>query len=105
MAVAAERITESYRDYLRELLRDPAEAAAYVNAALEEERDEAVFLRVLHDVVEAHGVSRVAAEAHLNRENVYRIFRERGNPRLSSLEALLRAVGLKLVVAPAEGTQ
>jgi DNA-binding phage protein len=30
----------------------------------------------------------------MNRENVYRIFRERGNPRLSSLEALLRAVGL-----------
>jgi probable addiction module antidote protein len=51
-------------------------------------------------VVEAHGVGEVAQSAHLNRENVYRIFRERGNPRLSSLEALLRAVGLQLTVKP-----
>jgi probable addiction module antidote protein len=96
MAVAAERITESYKDYLRDLLKDPAEAAEYINAALDE--DERVLLRVLKDVVEAHGVGEVAQSAHLNRENVYRIFRERGNPRLSSLEALLRAVGLQLTV-------
>jgi probable addiction module antidote protein len=99
MAVAAERITESYKDYLRDLLKDPAEAAEYINAALDE--DERVLLRVLKDVVEAHGVGEVAQSAHLNRENVYRIFRERGNPRLSSLEALLRAVGLQLTVKPA----
>jgi probable addiction module antidote protein len=100
MAVAAERITESYKDYLHDLLKDPVEAAEYINAALDEE-DERVFLRVLKDVVEAHGVGEVAKSAHLNRENVYRIFRERGNPRLSSLEALLHAVGLQLTVKPA----
>jgi probable addiction module antidote protein len=98
MTVAAERITESYKDYLRDLLKDPAEAAEYINAALDE--DERVLLRVLKDVVEAHGVGEVAQSAHLNRENVYRIFREHGNPRLSSLEALLRAVGLQLTVKP-----
>lgn len=102
MAVAADRITESYEDYLRDLLQDPKEAAEYINAALEED-DERVFLRALKDVVNAHGVREVAKSAHLNRENVYRIFRERGNPRLSSLEALLHAVGLELTVKPAKG--
>ncbi len=90
-------LTKSYRDSLLENLQDPAGAAAYLDAALEDE-DSRVFLLALRDVAEARGISRVAAEADLNRESLYRMLSEEGNPRLSSLEALLHAFGLRLAV-------
>jgi probable addiction module antidote protein len=90
-------LTKSYRDTLLESLQDPAEAAAYLDAALDDE-DIQVFLLAMRDVAEARGMSRVAAEAGLNRESLYRMLSEEGNPRLSSLEALLHAFGLRLAV-------
>ncbi len=77
-------LTKSYRDSLLERLRDAKEAAGYLDAALEDE-DSRVFLLALRDVAEARGISRVAAEANLNRESLYRMLSEEGNPRLSSL--------------------
>jgi probable addiction module antidote protein len=91
------KLTKSYRDSLLESLQDPEEAAAYLDAALEDE-DSRVFLLALRDVAEARGISSVAAEADLNRESLYRMLSEEGNPRLSSLDALLRALGLRLAV-------
>src|SRR5574340_969929 len=44
----------SYQKDLIESLRDPCEAAAYLNAAIEE-GDRAVFLLALRNVAEAHG--------------------------------------------------
>jgi probable addiction module antidote protein len=90
-------LTKSYRDSLLESLQDQAEAAAYLDAALEDE-DSRVFLLALRDVAEARGISHVAAEADLNRESLYRMLSEEDNPRLSSLDALLRALGLRLAV-------
>jgi len=90
-------LTKSYRDSLLESLQDQGEAAAYLDAALEDE-DSRVFLLALRDVAEARGISHVAAEADLNRESLYRMLSEEGNPRLSSLDALLRALGLRLAV-------
>ena len=34
----------------------------------------------------------------LNRENLYRVLSEQGNPELKSLEKLLKALGLRLAV-------
>jgi probable addiction module antidote protein len=90
-------LTKNYRDSLLESLQDPAEAAAYLDAALDDE-DSRVFLLALRDVAEARGISRVAAEADLNRESLYRMLSEEGNPRLSSLDALLHALGLRLAI-------
>ena len=43
-----------------------------------------------------------AAElSHLNRESLYRLISRRGNPRLSSLDAVLSALGLKVTFAAA----
>jgi probable addiction module antidote protein len=84
---------------LKETLADPVEAAAYLNAALEDGSQE-VFLLALRDVAEARGLTRLARETDLNRENMYRILSEKGNPQLSSLKALLDSLGLKLAVEP-----
>lgn len=90
-----------YREGLHERLQDVEYAADYLSAALDDE-DERVFLLALRDVAEAHGISRVAKEAELNRENLYRILKASSNPRWSSISALLHALGLQLVVRPVE---
>ncbi len=84
---------------MREVLADPKEAAAYLNAALKDGSQE-VFLLALRDVVAARGLARVARDTSLNRENMYRILSEKGNPQLSSLKALLHSLGLRLAVEP-----
>jgi probable addiction module antidote protein len=99
--LAMPRQSESYKEYLFERLKSPEEAAGYLNAALEE-GDMVLLLMALRDVAEARGIARVAAEANLNRENVYRMLSEEGNPRLSSLCALLRALGIELQVKSSE---
>ena len=49
----AKKIT-MYQEDLVEALKDPREAAAYLNAAMEED-DRALFLLALRNVAEAHG--------------------------------------------------
>lgn len=90
----------SYQRDLIEALKDPSEAAAYLNAAIEE-GDRSAFLLALRNVAEAHGgMSSIAEKAHLNRENLYRMLSNRGNPEIKSLVNLLHAVGLRLAIEP-----
>lgn len=86
-------------------LDDPMVAAAYVNAALEEEieDEEELFLVALRSIAKAHGMAKLATETALKRENLYRMLSADGNPRLSSLRTLLRALGLRLAVGTREG--
>jgi probable addiction module antidote protein len=90
-------VTVPYIEGLLEDLADPEEAAAYLNAALED-GDQEVFLLALRHVAEARGMSQVAREARLNRENMYRMLSPAGNPQMSSLNSLLRSIGLRLTV-------
>lgn len=91
------RITEKYENNLKADLLDPVEAAEYLNAALEDGSHE-VFLMALKDVANAKGISEIARETKLNRENLYRILSAQGNPKLKSLNSVLHSVGLKLSV-------
>ena len=77
----------------------PEEAVAYLNAALAEE-DPEVFLLALRDVARTRegGLAALAETAQLNREHLYRMLSENGNPELRSLEALLDALGFRLSV-------
>jgi probable addiction module antidote protein len=93
------KASADYEQGLKEALADPEEAAAYLNAALEDGSQE-VFLLALRDVAVARGLTRLARETSLNRENMYRILSETGNPQLSSLKVLLDSLGLKLAVEP-----
>ena len=92
------RKTESYRETLLESLKRPEEAAQYLNACLEDE-DSRVFLMALRDVADAHGGIRVLSrDTELNRESLYRMLSESGNPSLNSLTAVLSACRLRLAV-------
>ena len=91
------RLTKDYQASLIEALRDPEEAAAYLTAALAEQ-DIPTFLLALRNVAEAKGMRALATKAQLNRESLYRMLSEQGNPHLASVQALLRALDLELTV-------
>lgn len=92
--------TKSYKHHLHQKLKDPKEAAAYLNAALEDD-DLKVFLVALRDVADAYGgISQLAKETELNRESLYRTLSLRGNPTLISLILMFDALGLELSVKP-----
>lgn len=93
--------TESYDAFLLEELRDPELAAEYLTAAIEDGSTE-LFLIALRNVTEAHGgVGAIADATRLNRQSLYRTLSREGNPTLSSLLPVLRAVGLNLSFTPA----
>ena len=64
-----------------------------------EDGDQAELLIALRQMTKAFGgVQSVADKAHLNPTQLYRTLSEEGNPALSSLTAILRAMGLRLAV-------
>ncbi|MBI4124938.1 MAG: putative addiction module antidote protein [Deltaproteobacteria bacterium] len=91
--------TLSYKKMLMARFRkNPKEAIDYLNAALED-NDPKVFLIALRDVAEAYGgVGAVAKKARLNRVSLYRMLSENGNPEISSIDRLLKTLGLQLAV-------
>lgn len=96
--------TRNFEEVLAEDLVDPAEAVDYLNACLED-GDPRVFLLALRDVARARGgVAKLAEATELNREHLYRMLSENGNPELSSLETLLDALGFRLSVSLKEAS-
>lgn len=90
------------KDLLNDLKNDKGYAAAYLSAALKDSME--AFLVALRDVAEAQkGMGRIAALAGRNRENLYRMLSQRGNPRLDSLLPVLKALDFSLVVETNEG--
>lgn len=89
--------TKDHQKSLLETLKDPKEAAEYLNAALEEGNNE-LFLLALKNVVKASGVTNIARKANLNRENLYKMLSEKGNPELASLWSILNSIGLKISI-------
>lgn len=91
-----------YEDWLIERLKDPQEAAAYLEAAIED-GDQGVLMLALRHIAQAQGgVAEIARRSSLTREATYRMLSKSGNPELKSLTALLAAAGLRLSVKPIE---
>lgn len=93
---------KKYREHLLKSLRDPVEAAAYLDACLEDE-DPQVFLLALRDVAEANGgMSKLSRESSLNRQSLYRTFSKTGNPKLVSIRSILSSLGMGLHITAAQ---
>ena len=88
----------------KQLKNDPEFAVEYLKVALEEATDEdgrAVLLSAIRRIAEVHGIAKIARAAGIKRESLSRALSVRGNPRLDTLYAVLRAMGLQLTVRPA----
>lgn len=88
-----------YQDYLIESLKNPEEAAGYLNAALEGGNIN-VFLLALRNVIKAQGgVAKVSKKAHKGRTSLYKALSTKGNPYLKNTNDLLSALGMHFIVA------
>lgn len=92
---------DNYIAQLIEDLKDPAEAAAYLEAALQEGNQEALLLAMRQLAAARGGMTAIAQQTGLSRESLYRAFSKRGNPTLTTLSSVLAAAGLRLSVLPA----
>ena len=86
---------------VRRLRNNPEFAAEYLKAALEDEDEPRILLLALRHLVQAQGIAKVAKAAGVERESLYRALSAHGNPRLSTLVAVTKAIGLKLTVEAA----
>ena len=80
---------------IQDFLKTPEDRAAYIEAALEDD-DVAFITHALGDVARAIGMSDVAKEAGITREGLYKALSDKGDPRLSTLLGVMRALGLQL---------
>ena len=80
-------------------LKNPAFAAEYIRSAIQE-NDPEYLAQAIGNVVKARGISKVSKATHLTRQSLYKMFSPKGNPTLSSVNSVLKAVGLKLDVLP-----
>jgi len=82
-----------------ETLRTKADIAAYLDAVLED-GDPELLKAALGDIARAKGMTEIAAAAGLGRANLYKALSSKGNPEFTTVAKVLKALGLRLSVAP-----
>jgi probable addiction module antidote protein len=95
--------TKSYREGLLQRLRDPDYAVGYLTEVIAHESANA-FLIALRDVIDARGenVSALSEEAGVTRQTLYHALSENGNPRFSTINQVLKTLGLQFSVRETE---
>ena len=94
----------NYDDYLMESLKEPEEAAGYLNAALDD-GDIDGFLEALRNVVEAYGgMTKLAEKSSKGRNSLYKTISGTGNPYLRNTNEILQSLGFHLSVALNDGS-
>lgn len=82
-------------------LKTPEDRAAYLEAAFEE-GDPAFITLALNDIARAIGMTDVAKAAGITREGLYKALSDKGDPRLSTLLGVTKALGIRLAAVPAD---
>ena len=76
-------------------LETEEDVVLYLEAAFED-GDPGLIAAALGDVARAKGMTKVAAEAGLGRESLYKALSPDGNPEFATVLKVLRALGLRL---------
>ncbi len=92
---------KSYHFYLIESLQDPAEAAAYLDAVLED-GDPADILLAFKNVTEARRGIKPINDSDFDWEDCYQLLAQGQTPGVHRIAELLNGLGLKLSVAVKE---
>lgn len=66
-------------------------------AAYGEDGDSAALLSALRIVVRVQGLSDVAADIGMSRRGLQKALSEKGNPRLDNINAIMQAMGFRLM--------
>jgi len=74
----------------------------YINAALGQyfvDHNKDLFLASFKEIIQAKvGVTEFSRQAHINRQHIYKMLSDKGNPSFDNIGSLLMALGLKLQV-------
>ena len=89
--------TVTTRYDVAEHLRTPEDMAAYLAACLEDARGDAAHIaKALGDISRAKGMSKVARDAGLSRESLYKALSGERSPGFDTILKVMKALGLKL---------
>ena len=89
--------TKTTKYDVSEHLRTPEEMAAYLEASIEEAKGDAAFIaKALGDIARAKGMSRVARDAGLSRESLYKALSGERSPGFDTILKVIGALGLGL---------
>jgi len=91
-------MTEKFTVYdTAEYLKTNADMAAYLDACLEEAGDDPAFIaNALGVIARARGMTQLARDTGLARENLYKALSVDGNPEFGTILKVIKALGLKL---------
>jgi probable addiction module antidote protein len=96
--------TKTTRYDVTEHLRTPEEMAAYLEACFEEANGDAAFIaKALGDIAHAKGMAKVAHDAGLSRESLYKALSGERSPDFDTILKVMDALGLKLHAAASHG--
>lgn len=76
-------------------LETDEDIVAYLEAAFED-GDPALIAAALGDVARARGMTKVATDAGLGRESLYKALSPNGNPEFATVLKVMQALGLRL---------
>lgn len=79
---------------------DTPESQAELLADAFESGDAAYIAQALGTVARARGMTELAREAGLTRQGLYKALSDQGDPRLSTLLGVAKALGYRLTVQP-----
>jgi len=91
--------TSNYNSWQLEKLTNPETAAAYLSAAISDSPE--MFRKALRNVAQSRQMAKVAREAGVTRESLYRATSEIGNPTLETLDSVLQVLGLEIEIVVA----
>ena len=83
-------------------LESDEDIVAYLEAAFDE-GDPGLIAAALGDIAKARGMTKVAAEAGLGRESLYKALSPGSNPEFATVLKVMRALGLRLRASAASG--
>ncbi len=96
MAVTTKQSKLHLSDYDPAAALDNEEAVEIFMADAFETGDAAYIAKALGVVARAKGMTQIASETGLSREQLYRSFSDRGNPTLKTVLRVMRTLGLDM---------
>lgn len=94
-------MTENFTNWeVTEHLRSREDARLYLEACAEEDPGDGSLIRAaLNDIARTGNMSRLARDAGMSREGLYKALSEDGNPTFATVLRITRALGMRLRIS------
>jgi probable addiction module antidote protein len=98
MGTKQKRNYRSWRDHVREEIKDPAFAAEYLTAAAADDDSRSLVI-ALKDIIDVYGgLSNLSRKANLNRGSLHRALTGKGDIKFDTLHKAMAAAGFEFKV-------